>query len=105
MAARVILAPYPRLRMHETCDAGGDRVILDTSEAAGAAQCFRQQGEEQAGAHAGLQDTPPGKAQSPRGSPESTDDNLRRVMGVLRRALEGGVFLRRDSGFECRAGL
>ena len=64
-----------------------------------------QQREEQSGAHARFQHAAPGKAQPFGGSPESTDDRLRRVVGVLRGALQGGVFRRRDGGFERRADL
>ena len=48
---------------------------------------------------------PAGKAQPFGGAPESADDRLRRVVGILRGALQGGVFLRRDGGFERRADL
>ena len=69
------------------------------------AQRGGQQGEEQAGAHAGFQHAAPAKAQPFGGAPESADDRLRRVVGILRGALQGGVFLRRDGGFERRADL
>ena len=105
IASRVILAPHQRLGMHQARDAGGDRIVFDAGELAGAAQRLRQQREEQAGAHAGFQHAAPGKAQPFGGSPESTDDRLRRVVRVLRRALQRGVFRRRDGGFERRADL
>src|SRR5271166_5828620 len=38
------------------------------------------------------------------GSPEAADDRLRRVVGILRGALQRGVFLR-DGGFECGTDL
>ena len=78
-------------------------IVLDSGELAGRAQGDGQQGEEQAGSHAGFQHAAPAKAQPFGGSPESTDDRLRRVVGILRGALQGGIFLRRDGGFERRA--
>ena len=51
-----------------------------------------QQGEEQAGAHARLQHVAAGEAEALGCSPKSTDDRLGRVVGVLRRPLQGGVF-------------
>jgi hypothetical protein len=47
--------------MHEARDASGDRIIFDASELAGFAQRFRQQGEEQTGAHTGFQHASPVK--------------------------------------------
>ena len=91
--------------MHKARDAGGDRIVFDAGELAGRAQRGREQGEEQAGAHAGFQHAAPGEAQPRRGAPEPANDRLGRVVGVLGGALEGGVFLRRDGGFERRADL
>ena len=91
--------------MHQPGDAGGDRVVFDAGELAGIAQRGGQQREEQAGAHAGFQHPPAGEAEPFGGAPEAADDRLRRVVGILRSALQGGVFFRRDGGFERRAGF
>ena len=64
LAARVILAADPRLGMHEARDAGGDRVVFDAGQLAGLAQRLRQQREEQAGAHAGLEHAAAGEAET-----------------------------------------
>ena len=105
IAPRVVLAPHPRFGMHQARDAGGDRIVFDAGELAGRAQRFGQQREEQAGAHAGFQHAPAGEAEPFGGAPEAGDDRLRRVMRVLRGALQRGVFFRRDGGFERRADL
>ena len=73
-APRVIFAPHPRLGMHEAGDAGGDRIVFDAGELAGRTQRGREQGEKQAGAHAGFQHAAPAEAQPHRGPPESRDD-------------------------------
>jgi hypothetical protein len=90
VAPRVVLAPHPRLGMHEARDTGSDRVVFDAGEAASSAQYLGQQSEEQAGAHARFQHPPAVKTQPFGGAPECADDRLRRVMGVLRGPLQGG---------------
>ena len=92
LAAGVVLAAYPRLGMHQAGDAGRHRIVLDAGQPAGPAQLLRQQREEQAGAHAGLEHAAAGEAEMLRGAPERADDRFRRVVRVLRRSLQGGVF-------------
>ncbi len=101
-AARVVLAPHPRLGMHKAGDAGGDRIVFDAGEVAGRTQRGREQGEEQAGAHAGFQHAAPAEAQPHRGPPESRDECFRCEVSILGGTLEGGVFFWRDGGFERR---
>ena len=104
-AARIVLAAHLRRRMHEARDAGGDRIVFDAGELAGRVQRFRQQREEQAGAHAGFQHAAAGEAEPFGGAPERPDDRLRRVVRILGRALQCRVFRRGDGGFECGTDL
>ncbi len=94
--ARVVLPPHARLRMDQRGDACGDRIVFDAGEARAVAQRLRHQGEEQPGAHARFEDPPCTEAEMLGGAPDGPDHRLGRVMGVLCRALQGGVF--RDRG-------
>jgi hypothetical protein len=82
--------------MHAAGDAGGHRIVFDAGQVAGAAQRRRQQGEEQASAHAGFEHTPAVKAEMLGRAPEGADDRLGGVVGILGRPLQGRVFGRRD---------
>lgn len=95
IAAGVVLAADAGFRVDEVGNPRRHGIVFDASELHCATQGVRQQGEEQAGAHARLEYTAAGEGETQRGVPQSADNALGRVVGVLRRALQGRIFGRR----------
>ena len=91
--------------MHEAGDAGGDRVVFDAGEPAGSRSAAGSRAKNRPVPMPGSSTRPPVKPRRWAARQSATDDRLRRVVRILRRALQGGVFLRRDGGFERRADL
>ncbi len=77
--------------MDEAGNPGRHRIVFDAGELRCTAQCLGQQGEEQAGAHAGLEHAAAGKPQMLSGVPQRPDNALGCVVGILRRALQGRI--------------
>ena len=92
IAAGVILAADAGFRVDEAGNPGGHRIVFDAGELRCAAQGVGQQGEEQAGAHARLEHAAAGEAEAFSGVPQRPDNALGRVVGVLRRTLQGRIF-------------
>jgi hypothetical protein len=95
VAAGVVLAPYAGFRMDEAGNPGRHRIVFDAGELRCTERCLGQQDEEQAGAHAGLEHTAAGEPQMLSGVPQRPDNAFGRVVGILGRALQGGIFGRR----------
>jgi defect-in-organelle-trafficking protein DotB len=94
--AGIVLAADAGLGVDQLRDASGDRVVFDAGEADGGPEGFRDEGKEQAGAHARLQHLAAGEAEPFDGAPDRADNRFWSVVSVLRRALKCRVF--------CRAG-
>ena len=90
-APGVVLAAHPGTGMHQPRDAGGHRVVFHPGQAGRTPERFGQQGEEQPRPHARLQHAAAGEAEALHGAPQGADDGLRRVVGILGGALEGGI--------------
>ena len=91
VAAGVVLAAYAGFRMDEAGNPGRHRIVFDAGELRCTAQCLGQQGEEQAGAHAGLEHAAAGEAETLSGVPQRPDNALGCVVGILRRTLQGRI--------------
>ena len=89
---RVILPAHAGLGVNKGGDTCGDGIIFDARQAGAVAQRLWHQGEEQPGAHARLEHTARTEAEMLGSAPDRSDHRLRRVVGVLGRSLEGGIF-------------
>ena len=102
---RVVLAADRRLGMDEAGDPRRHRAIFDAGKAGRLAQLRRHRREKQPGSHARLEHNSASEAEPLCGTPQRADDRLRRVVRILRRALEYGVFGRADTIREIAADL
>ena len=100
-----VLGADPGVREQALGDAGGDRVRLDAGQAGLARQGFRKQGQEQAGAAAGLQDGAAGEAHAGQRLPDRPHDEFGSEMSILRGSREAGELGRRHQPFQFGAHL
>jgi hypothetical protein len=92
-------------REKEPGDPRGDRLGLDPGKAGVGCQLLGDQGEEEAGAAAGLQGAAASEAEVQEGRPDHPDDGLRCVVGVLGRPGERGQLRGGDQLLELQAQL
>ena len=92
IAAGVVLAADAGFWVDQTGNPGRHGIVFDARELRRAAQGMGQQGKKHAGSHAGLEHTAAGETEALRRLPQRPDNALGRIVGVLRRPLQGRIF-------------